>query len=84
MSAADQLRFGDPLDPRPSETTGPRNPPSPRLLLTVRETARALGIGRSTVYELIHAGELEVIHIGRSCRVPVAVIEAYVERLKQS
>jgi len=52
------------------------------VLLTVREAAHALGVGRSTAYELITAGELEVVHIGRACRIPVAVVEAYVERLR--
>ena len=52
------------------------------LLLTVPEAARVLGIGRSTVYELIARGDLEVVHIGRSCRVPVSAIEAYIERLQ--
>ena len=51
-----------------------------RLLLTVRETAEALGLGRSTVYELITAGELEVIRIGRSSRIPVAAVDEFVER----
>ena len=53
----------------------------PRLL-TVFVAARLLGVGRSTAYELIAAGELEVVHIGRSARVPVAAVDAYVERLR--
>ena len=51
-----------------------------RLLLTIRETADALGLGRSTVYELITAGELEVVRIGRSARIPVAAVEQFVQR----
>jgi excisionase family DNA binding protein len=53
----------------------------PRLL-TVSAAARLLGVGRSTAYELIAAGELEVVHIGRSARVPVAAIDAYIEQLR--
>ena len=53
----------------------------PRLL-TIATAARLLGIGRSTAYELIAAGELEVVHIGRSARVPLVAIDAYVERLR--
>jgi excisionase family DNA binding protein len=53
----------------------------PRLL-TVAAAARLLGVGRSTAYELIAARELEVVHIGRSARVPVAAIDAYIERLR--
>ncbi len=32
------------------------------------------------MYELIAAGAVEVVHIGRSARVPVAALEAFVER----
>lgn len=53
----------------------------PRLL-TVSDAARLLGIGRTTAYELIAAGELEVVHIGRSARVPTAEVDAFVERLR--
>jgi hypothetical protein len=35
-----------------------------KLLLTPVEAARVLGIGRSTVYELMRAGQLESVHIG--------------------
>jgi excisionase family DNA binding protein len=53
------------------------------LLLSVEEVARALGIGRSKTYELIAAGELEAVHIGRAARVPVAAVEDFVERLRR-
>lgn len=53
------------------------------LLLSVGEVARALGVGRSKTYELIAAGELEVVHIGRCARVPLVSAEAYVERLRR-
>ena len=52
------------------------------LLLTVPEAARVLGIGRSTVYELVARGDLAFVHIGRSSRVPVAAIAAYIDRLQ--
>ena len=54
-----------------------------RLLLDVREAAAVLAIGRSTLYELINAGDLEVVHIGRACRVPAAALVAYVDRLRR-
>jgi len=52
------------------------------LLLTVRQTAAALCVGRTTIYELIGAGDLEVVHIGRSIRVPVAAVEEFVNQLR--
>ena len=67
----------------------PGPPPQPdgadvRLLLTVPEAARALGLGRSTVYELIGAGRLEVVHIGRAARVPVDALDSFVTSLRHS
>jgi excisionase family DNA binding protein len=46
----------------------------PRLR-TVKETARALRLGRSTVYRLVAGGKIHGIKIGGSVRVPDAEIE---------
>ncbi len=53
------------------------------LLLAVTAAARVLSIGRTTMYELFAADEIEVLHIGRAARVPVASIEAFVERRRR-
>jgi excisionase family DNA binding protein len=53
------------------------------LLVSVRDAAALLGIGRTTVYELIAAGELEAVHIRRAVRVPMAAIEEYVAHLRR-
>lgn len=53
--------------------------PTP-VLLTIPEAARLLSIGRTLTYELIGAGELETVHIGRAVRVPVAAVHEFVER----
>lgn len=60
------------------ETTGAR---VEKLLLRIPEVAEALGIGRSSVYELTAAGEIPVIHIGRSVRVPADGLRTWAERL---
>lgn len=52
------------------------------LLLSVEDAGRALGVSRSTVYELIGAGDLEVVHVRRSVRVPVDAIHDFVRRLR--
>lgn len=52
------------------------------LLLRVSQAAGILGIGRSTAYELIAKGEIPTVHIGRSCRIPLTELEAYVRRLQ--
>ena len=53
-------------------------------LLTVRQAAQVLGLGRSTVYELIAAGELETVSIGRSRRVPLDALREFVTALRRS
>lgn len=52
------------------------------LLLTPEEAARALRVGRTTVYALMKVGELRAVYIGRSCRLPAAELERYVSRLQ--
>ncbi len=52
------------------------------LLLTPEEAARVLRVGRTTIYGLIKAGELHPGHIGRSCRLPRAELERFVNRLQ--
>jgi len=51
-----------------------------KLLLRPLEVAEALGIGRSKVYELLAAGALPVIRVGRSVRVPSVAVTRWVER----
>jgi excisionase family DNA binding protein len=47
-------------------------------LLTVPEAAAALGVSRSVFYQLILAGEIQSVKIGRSRRVPRVVLEEFV------
>jgi excisionase family DNA binding protein len=54
------------------------------LLLTMIEAARVLSIGRTTMYDLVGAGEIDVVHIGRSARVPAAALEEFVERQRRN
>jgi excisionase family DNA binding protein len=53
--------------------------PTPRLLLRIPEAAKVLGLGRTKIYELIAAGELPVIHVGRAVRVSVTALQKWVE-----
>jgi excisionase family DNA binding protein len=48
------------------------------LLVTVPVAARMLAVGPSTLYELMGSGRLATVHIGRSVRIPVAELEAFV------
>jgi excisionase family DNA binding protein len=55
-----------------------------RLLVRIPEAAERLGLSRSTVYELIAAGELKVVRYGRAVRVPVGELTGWVERQSQA
>jgi len=52
-----------------------------RLLLSVVEAARRLGIGRTLMYELVLSGEVRSVHVGRLRKVPVRALESYVDRI---
>jgi excisionase family DNA binding protein len=53
----------------------------PKLLLTPEEAARALGVGRTTLYELLRTGAVTSVRIGGSRRVPTSAVEDYVRSL---
>lgn len=52
----------------------------PRLL-SIKQTVVELGIGRSALYELIAAGALKTIKIGRRRLIPREAIEAFIAAL---
>lgn len=49
---------------------------SAALVVSVPEACKALSVGRTTIYELIGAGHLKVVKIGRATRVTVESIRA--------
>ena len=58
-------------------------PASSETLLTVKDVARRLSIGRTTVYELIARGELAAVRIGRARRIPASAVERFIaERME--
>ena len=56
---------------------------SERLLLTVEEAARYLGIGRTLAWRLVQERRLPSVRVGRCVRVPVRDLEAWVEERRQ-
>lgn len=66
--------------PAPVESDANR-PISERVLLTVKEAAQRLGIGRTTAYALVTTGELESVRIGNLRRIHVDAVHAYAARL---
>jgi excisionase family DNA binding protein len=52
------------------------------LLLTAEEAATALRIGRTRMYDLLGAGDVDSVFIGRKRLVPVEALREYVARLR--
>ncbi|ABD10414.1 transcriptional regulator [Frankia sp. CcI156] len=53
-----------------------------KLLLTPAEAAELLGVGRTTIYELMNSGDIPSVRIGRARRIPAADLVAFVDRLR--
>jgi excisionase family DNA binding protein len=53
-----------------------------RLLYPIPDAQAQLGIGRSTVYELIASGALQTVKIGRRTLIAHDELTRYVDRLK--
>lgn len=54
--------------------------PPHRLTVRIADATKMLGIGRSKLYELIGAGEVETIKLGTATLIIVESIHALVER----
>jgi excisionase family DNA binding protein len=54
-----------------------RSDPEP-LAVRIPQAAAMLGIGRSTLYLCIAAGEVETVKVGRSTLVPVESLKAFI------
>jgi excisionase family DNA binding protein len=65
------------------ESDGVELPPHCQVwLVTLPAAARLLGVSRSKLYELVAAGELPTVRIGRSRRIAVADLEEFVRRCR--
>ncbi|HUA96151.1 MAG TPA: helix-turn-helix domain-containing protein [Acidimicrobiales bacterium] len=53
-----------------------------KLLLTAEEAGEVLSLSRTVVYELMAKGLLESVAVGRSRRVPVEALSAFVQVLR--
>ena len=55
--------------------------PPPRLLLTIPEVATALGLGRTTVQELLtEPGGIPTIRFGKAVRISLVSLKRWVEK----
>lgn len=64
-----------PVNETPVPTTAPGAGTPGRATMTVSEAAEVLGISRSTAYELVHAGALPALRLGRRIVVPRHALE---------
>lgn len=53
-----------------------------KKLLRPKEAMEAIGIGKSKFYEMLSAGEISVVRIGRALRIPVSSLDEWIERNK--
>lgn len=51
-----------------------------RRAYRIKEVASVLGIGRSTIYKLIEAGELSRVKIGANALIPAEDVDALLQR----
>jgi excisionase family DNA binding protein len=53
-----------------------------RLALSVKDAARLLGLGRSTIYRLIGEGELQTIKLGNRTLIKMASLRSLIDDQK--
>jgi len=55
----------------------------PLLLVRPEDAATALGVSRTKIYELMASGRLSSLKIGRSRRIPVEALTAFVSAISK-
>ncbi|MFA7585194.1 MAG: helix-turn-helix domain-containing protein [Novosphingobium sp.] len=56
------------------------SPPSEPICVRVNEAARMIGVGRTKLYELIAAGEVKTVKLGKATRITTASLQELVRR----
>ena len=59
-------------------------PPPDTICVRVNEAARMIGVGRTKLYELIAAGEVETVKFGKATRITTASLHDLVRRQRGS
>lgn len=55
-------------------------PPPEPICVRINEAARMIGVGRTKLYELIAAGEVESVKLGKATRITTASLHDLVRR----
>lgn len=58
-------------------------PPDP-ICVRVNDAARMVGLGRTKLYELIAAGEIEAVKLGKSTRITTASLHDLIKRQRKA
>lgn len=64
-----------------SEKLSPQEVP---LVMSVQELAKVLHIGRNSAYTLVNSGQIRIVRIGKTIRVPRNALTEYLDRAKAS
>jgi excisionase family DNA binding protein len=79
-AGADAVVDCPPLDPPQVVRAQEVGHPAEKLAYTVPEVAERISLGTITVRQLIHAGKLGCVRVGRALVIPRACVEAFLER----
>ena len=55
-----------------------------QICVRVNDAARMIGVGRTKLYELIAAGEVETIKLGKATRITTASLHDLVRRRRET
>ena len=59
-------------------------PPPDPICVRVNDAARMIGVGRTKLYELIAAGEVETVKLGKSTRITTASLHDLIRRRREA
>mgnify|MGYP003114772754 FL=1 len=59
-------------------------PPPDPICVRVNDAARMIGVGRTKLYELIAAGEVETVKLGKSTRITTASLHDLIRRQREA
>lgn len=63
--------------------TAPRSSLDP-ICVRVNDAARMIGVGRTKLYELIAAGEIETVKLGKATRITTASLHDLIRRQREA
>lgn len=72
-----------PKDAQEPQSASPATEGLAHLTVHIPAAIRMTGIGRSKLYELIASGDIEIVKIGASTLIPVASLQALIDRNRQ-